>query len=108
MELSDSLIRKAFFLQEKKGRSLKKCYKKLHIEEKIVSNIKKPEWNVTAMVDVVEPIGSEAYVYLTTGSSAFVAALDSHEKMKVAEKGEVVFDMEKVHFFDKDTEVVII
>jgi multiple sugar transport system ATP-binding protein len=79
-----------------------------YIEEKRVSLINNAEWRVSAMVDVVEPIGSEAYVYLATGQSAFVAALDSHQQMKISEKGEVVFNMEKVHFFDRESEVTII
>jgi len=78
------------------------------IEEKRVSKLSDSECKVSAMVDVIEHIGSLAYVYLTVGQSSFVAALDSHEQLKVSEKGEVVFNMEKAHFFDSQTEATII
>src|SRR3989339_802341 len=79
-----------------------------YIEEKRISKLADPEWKISAMVDVIEPIGSSAYVYLTTGQSSFVASLDSHEQLKISEKGEIVFNMEKVHFFDRQTETTII
>ena len=79
-----------------------------YIEEKRISKLTDPDWKISAMVDVIEPIGSSAYVYLTTGQSSFVASLDSHEQLRISEKGEVVFNMEKVHFFDSQTEATII
>lgn len=79
-----------------------------HMKDKQVSGMKNPDWTVSAIVDVIEPIGAEAYVYLTTGTTAFVAAVDSHDKFKMSEKTEIVFDMERVHFFDKEMEKTII
>jgi multiple sugar transport system ATP-binding protein len=78
-----------------------------NIEEKRTSRLEDPDWKVSAMVDVIEPIGALAYVYLATGHSAFVAALDSHEQLKISTKGEVVFNMERVHFFDCQTEKTV-
>jgi multiple sugar transport system ATP-binding protein len=79
-----------------------------HIKEKNRLPSSMPEWKVSAIVDVVEPVGSESYVYLTTNKSTFVSVLDSHERLKISEKIEVVFNMDKVHFFDRETEKAIV
>ncbi len=79
-----------------------------YIEDKKTTVFTDPDWKVAATVDVIESIGSSAYVYLTTGQSSFVAALDSHKQMKVSEKEDVVFNMEKVHFFDVQTDMTIV
>ena len=79
-----------------------------YIEDTKTNASKEDGWKISAMVDVIESIGSSAYVYLTTGHSSFVAALDSHKQMKISEKEEVVFNMEKVHFFDMQTDMTIV
>ncbi|MEI7904583.1 MAG: sn-glycerol-3-phosphate ABC transporter ATP-binding protein UgpC [Candidatus Firestonebacteria bacterium] len=79
-----------------------------YIGDKKALKIAKPEWGLSAIVDVVEPIGSESYVYFATGQSAFTAKVDSHDTFKLGEKSEIAFNMSKVHFFDKETEVTIV
>ncbi len=79
-----------------------------NIKDKKNTSIKNPDWTLSAVVDVVEPIGAQAYVYLATGQSAFQATVDAHETFAIAEKAEVIFEMDKVHFFDKDTEASIV
>jgi len=76
------------------------------IKSEMISAI--PEWKVSTSIDVVERVGAEAYVYLTTGKSTFVAIFNTHERLSISEKVEVVFNMEKAHFFDKDTEKTIV
>lgn len=63
---------------------------------------------VSTTIEVVEPIGAEAYVYLFTGKSSFVARFDTHDQVKVGQTIEVVFHMEKSHFFDKEKETTIV
>ncbi|MFH1824950.1 MAG: sn-glycerol-3-phosphate ABC transporter ATP-binding protein UgpC [Candidatus Firestonebacteria bacterium] len=79
-----------------------------YIKEKNMLPSSIPEWRATAIVDVVEPVGSSSYIYLIIGKSTFVAVFDSQERMKVSQKVEIVFNMNKVHFFDKDTEKTIV
>jgi multiple sugar transport system ATP-binding protein len=54
---------------------------------------------VTAMVDVSELIGSEVYLYMSVGEHSFIASVEKHQ---------VVFDINKMHLFDKETEKAII
>jgi len=68
---------------------------------------KYPESRLEAMVDVVEPLGAEMYVYFRTGETRFVSRITVREYIKVGESVELVFDMSKVHFFDPETEKTI-
>ncbi len=67
-----------------------------------------PEHTITTTVEVIEPMGSEIYLYLSTGSQTFIARVDAHDKAQVNQKLDVVFNMSKVHFFDPNTEEVIV
>ena len=67
-----------------------------------------PENVVKANCEVYEPMGSEVYLYLNTGKHTFVARVGAHNRPKVNQEMDLVFDMSKVHFFDKDSEETII
>ncbi len=67
-----------------------------------------PENTITASVEVMEPMGSEVYLYLATGLNSFIAKVGGHAKPVINQDMDLVFDMSKVHFFDKDTEKTII
>ena len=56
-------------------------------------------------VDVYEMLGTEAIVYINQKNSdeRLVAKIMSEEKMETSEKVKVVFDIEKIHVFDKET-----
>ncbi|MGD0650866.1 MAG: sn-glycerol-3-phosphate ABC transporter ATP-binding protein UgpC [Verrucomicrobiia bacterium] len=61
----------------------------------------------SAMVEVVEPMGAETYLCLSTGSHSFMARVTGHERVRVNQCLDVVFEMSKCHFFDAQTEQVI-
>ena len=77
-------------------------YDKLFVQEA------PPENTITARVDVVEPMGSEVYLHMATPKQIFIARVGGHNKPEVNRDINLVFDMNKVHFFDKDTEKTII
>ena len=60
-----------------------------------------------ATLEVLEPMGNELFLYLTTGSHPIVARVDVHETPKVGQKLNLIFDMSKAKFFDKETEQAI-
>jgi multiple sugar transport system ATP-binding protein len=62
---------------------------------------------IPATVEVVEPMGSETYLYLTTGGDTFIARVDAHDTSAVGEKLELPLSMDKAQFFDKQNENVI-
>ncbi|MBN1872355.1 MAG: sn-glycerol-3-phosphate ABC transporter ATP-binding protein UgpC [Candidatus Omnitrophica bacterium] len=63
---------------------------------------------VKVQVDVVETMGSEVYLYLKTPKHNFIARVGSRSTPELGKNIEVVIDMNKVHFFDKETENTIV
>ncbi len=55
---------------------------------------------VMATVEIIEPMGAETYLYLTTDKSPFIARVDSHVQAEIDEKKELVANMKKAHFFE--------
>ena len=64
---------------------------------------------LTADVDVTELMGAEIYLYLKVGEEGkMTARVSSRSTTRAGETIKIGFDMERMHFFDKDTEVCII
>ncbi len=78
------------------------------IYDKLFASQSSPDNTVKATCEVVEPMGSEVYLHLNTGRNTFIARVGAHDRPDVNRDMDVVFDMSKVHFFDKDTEQTII
>jgi multiple sugar transport system ATP-binding protein len=60
-----------------------------------------------AAVDVIEPLGSEVILYLSVGEDSLMARVDPHTAAKVGEKLTLVMDEDKIHAFDKETELAL-
>jgi multiple sugar transport system ATP-binding protein len=78
------------------------------IYDKLFASESSPDNTVRATCEVVEPMGAEAYLYLRTGHNTYVARVSGHVKPGVNQDLDLVFDMSKAHFFDKDTEKSVI
>jgi multiple sugar transport system ATP-binding protein len=55
-------------------------------------------------VEVVEPLGSELFVYLRSANHEFTSRMPSRAQVTPGSNVDVVFDTEKMHVFDKQTE----
>jgi multiple sugar transport system ATP-binding protein len=65
--------------------------------------------NVDVQVDVTEPLGAEVFLYLSGGDGEnFVARVDPRTKAKAGSKHGVVFNLDKMHAFDPDTEEAVV
>jgi multiple sugar transport system ATP-binding protein len=62
---------------------------------------------VLAQVDVTELMGNEIFVYFNSGAHNFIARVDPRSKYRIGEDVQVVFNMDNIHIFDKDTEVAV-
>lgn len=62
---------------------------------------------VMAKVDVTELMGNEVYLYLISGSKNFIARVDPRTSARVGQDVEVLFNMDNMHVFDRDTELAI-
>ncbi len=58
-------------------------------------------------IEVVEPLGSEQYVYLRSGTQEFTSRMAVRAQLAVGNNVEVIFDTEKLHVFDKQTEMAL-
>jgi len=90
------------------GREITLGIRSEDIYDKLFVSDAPPENVVTITCEVVEPMGSEVYLYLNTGRHTFIARVGAHDKPMVNQDMDLVFDMSKVHFFDKDTEETIV
>lgn len=66
-----------------------------------------PDWNIDVKVDVVEPMGSENYVYFGINGENVIARVESTSPAKVMQQHKVAFDMSLARFFDPETQEVI-
>ena len=67
-----------------------------------------PEYIIKARVEVVEPMGAENFLYLTSGKHYFISRVDSRSRAKEDSYIELALDMDKMHIFDVKTEVAIV
>ncbi|MBH0228689.1 ABC transporter ATP-binding protein [Halobacillus yeomjeoni] len=59
---------------------------------------------ITAHIEVAELMGSESYLYTKLNDQEFIARVDSRSDIQGGEEIDLAIDMNKVHFFDIDTE----
>jgi len=91
-----------------------------HIDKPVIfgirpENIHNPEFAppgidaqpMECVVDVTELMGNEIFVYLKTGDNVFVARVDPRSRLHVGDKIQMVFNMNNMHIFDRDTELAI-
>jgi multiple sugar transport system ATP-binding protein len=62
---------------------------------------------VEAKVDVTELMGNEIYLYLVTNKNTFVGRVDPRSSMRMGDKAQVAFNMDKFHIFDAASEQAI-
>ncbi len=78
----------------------------LHDEEAFLAL--NPDATITAHVEVTELMGAETYLYLKVGDNSFTARVDPRSTAAVDDTIKIGVDMNKIHLFDKDTEVAIL
>ena len=74
----------------------------IHDPDTIGRNVEIVE--IEATVEVVEPMGNEVFLNLTTGKTAFVARVDPLHMPKIDQRVKLVIEINKAHFFDLDSE----
>jgi multiple sugar transport system ATP-binding protein len=63
---------------------------------------------VEASVEVTELMGAETYIYLSKGKANMVARVNGTSKAKAGDKIKISFDTDKIHIFDKETELTVL
>lgn len=78
------------------------------IYDKLFASLATPENTVAVLCDVVETMGSENYLYLSTGKHIFIAVVEAANMPTIGSMVEVVLDMDRIHFFNLSTEETIV
>ena len=78
----------------------------IHDEEAFLAN--QPDGIVNAYVDITEMMGAETYLYLAINDTKSIARVNSRSTAKLGDTIKVAFDLNRIHLFDKDTELTII
>lgn len=73
-------------------------------ENIILHKEKNNENDIEAIIDVIEMVGSESYLYSNIGEVQITIRINSNDDFKRDEKAYMEFDMDKMHIFDKETE----
>jgi multiple sugar transport system ATP-binding protein len=56
--------------------------------------------HIPSVIDVVEPMGSESYVYFRVGDVTFISRVDAHQHYRVGDQASPAVYIDKAHFFD--------
>ncbi len=67
-----------------------------------------PDSIVDVDVDLTEMMGAETYLYLKSGNTPLIARVNRRTTAQSGDKIKTVFDANKIHLFDKDTELAIL
>lgn len=62
---------------------------------------------VEAKVDVTELLGHEVLVYMVTESTQFTGTFDPRTSARVGNTMQVAFNMDRMHIFDRQTEMAV-
>ena len=63
---------------------------------------------IESRIEVVEPMGSEVYLYMSSGASSFIARLPYRVRDEMNQAKALLINMAKGHYFDPETEMCII
>jgi len=64
-----------------------------------------PGSKIKATIDVSELTGAETMLYSQIEGQDFISRVDSRTEIRIGDKVELAFDMNKAHFFDTETEL---
>jgi len=62
---------------------------------------------VISKVDVTELMGNETLLYLVSGKNTYVGRVDPRSHLRVGNQAQFIFDMDKFHIFDAETEQAV-
>jgi multiple sugar transport system ATP-binding protein len=63
---------------------------------------------ITAQIEVLEPMGSETLLYLSTGKNSFISRVDAHRSLAVGESTELPVFLPKAHMFDAESGAALV
>ena len=77
-------------------------------EDLLYSEGSESDNNMPVKITVVEPLGADIHLWLSTETQSFVARTEPHREFKIGDAANFVPRMEKARYFDKETELSIL
>ncbi len=65
------------------------------------------DWTLDVRIDVVEPMGSESFIYFSVNAENIVARVPPATSARVMSPHRLAFDMDAAHYFDPETQRTI-
>ncbi len=78
----------------------------LHDEQAFIQN--SPDTILECTVDVTEMLGAETYLYMNIDGQPITGRVDPRSNAKAGDKIQVALDPNRIHVFDKETELTIV
>ena len=72
----------------------------VRVEDVRQIHVPDPEHEITAKVEVMEPMGAEVLLYLNTGLHSFISRSETYDKALINRQIALAVDVRKAHFFD--------
>ncbi|PYV90287.1 MAG: glycerol-3-phosphate ABC transporter ATP-binding protein, partial [Acidobacteria bacterium] len=90
--------------QASAGRNLTFGIRPAHLEDAtLIGSDRDAESTINATVEIVENLGNELQVYLTSGDKNLIATLNPRSRFRVGDKVRLTVDSNQIHLFDSDT-----
>lgn len=70
----------------------------------IAENNNEKHYEIKTTLDVVEPMGNETIVYFNLSENPIIARVQSEERLNTSATYNLYMNLEKLHFFDRETE----
>ncbi|MCX7806365.1 MAG: ATP-binding cassette domain-containing protein, partial [Planctomycetota bacterium] len=90
-------------VREAVGRQVKLGVRPENVYDRAFVGAPPPGSTMEARVEVVEALGNEKLVYLSTPRSRFICKMEAHQKVGAGAELEVVLDLNRIHIFDAAT-----
>ena len=74
------------------------------VERSRIGGSAPPDATIPVTVDIVETLGNELFVYLTSNGTVLTARMDPDLRLNAGQTLEVSAEPDKLHFFDPQTE----
>lgn len=90
------------------GKNLTFGIRPVHLEDATIAGSNgATQSSIDGVVDVVENLGNELQVYLTSGGKNVIATLDPRSRVVAGNKVKLYVDSDQIHLFDTDTGVAV-
>jgi len=94
--------KKAFYYQSLVGSEVIFGIRPSDIYDRLYAPDRLREKFIRAVVDVIEPLGSEIHLNVTAGKHTLIARVDVQTSVRVHQEIELALDLNKMHLFEKD------